>query len=413
MKTLFKIFAVAAAFGLAPAAASGQAAPAPAPAATAAQAPAPGAAAPASQQPIDAISAQSQAAPASPEELSDPSIANITGDNPSNESVANASFASTTVADPAVGQPTGGMGFQPQVNAIGQQAAWFHNDILMPIITAITIFVLALMLYVIVRFRRSANPTPSRTTHNTVLEVVWTLVPVLILVAIAVPSIKLLANQYSPPKADLTVKITGNQWYWTYGYPDNGDFEIVSNVLSDADAKKRGEPRLLAVDERMVVPAGATVKLIITAADVIHSWGIPAFWVKMDAVPGRLNETWFKVDKPGIYYGQCFELCGARHAYMPIAVEVLPPAQFAAWVASKGGTMPGQVRPTSPDATVNSPVTNPGAAAAAAERPGQGPAPTAGGSATETSPAPPGITPGTSAPPVSSQGATESRRGSQ
>ncbi|HEY0044842.1 MAG TPA: cytochrome c oxidase subunit II [Allosphingosinicella sp.] len=424
MKTLFKIFAVAAAIGMAPAAALGQAAQAPAPAAATAQpqtapqaqaAPqAPGAAAPATQAPIDAISAQSQAAPASPEELSDPNIANITGDNPTNESVANASFASTTVPNPGVGQPTGDLGFQPQVNSIGQQAAWFHNDILMPIITAITIFVLALMLYAIIKFRRSANPTPSRTTHNTLLEVVWTLVPVLILVAIAVPSIKLLANQYSPPKADLTVKVTGNQWYWTYGYPDNGDFEIVSNVLSDADAKKRGEPRLLAVDERMVVPAGATVKLIITSADVIHSWGIPAFWVKMDAVPGRLNETWFKVDKPGIYYGQCFELCGARHAYMPIAVEVLPPAQFAAWVASKGGTMPGAVRPTSPDATVNSPITNPGAAAAAAQAPGQGPAPTGGASgATETTPAPPGITPGTATPAVSSQGATESRRGSQ
>ena len=401
MKTLLKIFAVAAAFGLAPAAALGQAAPAPASAATAAQAPAPGAAAPAAQAPIDAISAQSQAAPASPEELSDPNIANITGDNPSNESVANASFASTTVADPGVGQPTGAMGFQPQVNSIGQQAAWFHNDILMPIITAITVFVLALMLYVIVRFRRSANPNPSRTSHNTVLEVVWTLVAVLILVAIAVPSIKLLANQYSPPKADLTVKITGNQWYWTYGYPDNGDFEIVSNVLSDADAKKRGEPRLLAVDERMVVPAGATVKLIITAADVIHSWGIPAFWVKMDAVPGRLNETWFKTDRPGLYYGVCFELCGARHGYMPIAVEVLPPAQFAAWVRSKGGSLPNEVRPTSSDATVNSPISNPELTN------------TAGSGATETTPdlGDNRVVDVTTGAPASSQGATNSRRG--
>ncbi len=170
--------------------------------------------------------------------------------------------------------------------------------------------------------------------------------PVLILVAIAVPSIRLLAHQYNPPKADLTVKATGNQWYWTYTYPDHGGFEIVSNGLSDSDAKKRGEPRLLAVDERMVVPQGAVVKVIVTASDVIHSWGVPAFWVKMDAVPGRLNETWFKAERPGVYYGQCFELCGARHAYMPIAVEVLPPAQFAAWIASKGGTMPGANPPT-------------------------------------------------------------------
>ena len=177
-------------------------------------------------------------------------------------------------------------------------------------------------------------------------------------------------------------------------------------MLKDEDAKKRGEPRLLAVDERVVVPVGATVKMIVTSADVIHSWGIPAFWSKVDAVPGRLNETWFKTDRPGVYYGQCFELCGARHAYMPIAVEVVTPAQFAAWVASKGGTMPGAPQAKSGDETATSPITNPQAAAAAS-----GPAPTAGGSATATSPEPPAITPGTSAPPVSSQGATESKRG--
>jgi cytochrome c oxidase subunit 2 len=321
------------------------------------------------------------------------------GEEPSNAQVLSSS-AARTAPDAAVGQPTGAMGFQPQVTPIGQEALWFHNWLLMPIITIITIFVLLLLLWVIVRYRRGANPVPSRTTHNTTLEVVWTLVPVLILVAIAVPSIRLLAHQYNPPKADITVKATGNQWYWTYTYPDHGGFEIVSNGLKDADAKARGEPRLLAVDERMVVPQGATVKVIVTAADVIHSWGVPAFWVKMDAVPGRLNETWFKTDRPGIYYGQCFELCGARHAYMPIAVEVLPPAQFAAWVASKGGTMPGAGKPL-PDSTAASPAANPAAAA-----------PTGGASgATETSPAPPGITPGTATPPVSSQGATNSKRG--
>ncbi len=264
----------------------------------------------------------------------------------------------------------------------------------MPNITAITVFVLLLLLWVIVRYRRSANPVPSRTTHNTTLEVVWTLVPVLILVAIAVPSIRLLAHQYNPPKADITVKATGNQWYWTYTYPDHGGFEIVSNGLSDADAKKRGEPRLLAVDERMVVPQGATVKVIVTASDVIHSWGVPAFWVKMDAVPGRLNETWFKAERPGVYYGQCFELCGARHAYMPIAVEVLPPAQFAAWIASKGGTMPGASPPRTPDSTAASPVTNPA------------PAPASDG--TEATPEPT-LTPGTATPPVTNQAAETSR----
>ena len=220
-----------------------------------------------------------------------------------------------------------------------------------------------------------------------------------ILVGIAVPSIQLLAHQYHPPKADITVKATGNQWYWTYTYPDHGGFEIVSNGLKDADAKARGEPRLLAVDERMVVPQGAVVKVIVTASDVIHSWGVPAFWVKMDAVPCRLNETWFKTDRPGVYYGQCFELCGARHAYMPIAVEVLPPAQFAAWVASKGGTMPGANPPKGPDSTAASPVTNPPAAPAAV-----------GGSAPETSPQPT-LTPGTTTPPTSSQGATNTKTG--
>ncbi|HYE29282.1 MAG TPA: cytochrome c oxidase subunit II [Allosphingosinicella sp.] len=373
MKTPLKLILAAAAFALAPAGALAQGAPASAPAASA---------------PSDAISANSQVAPAQPEAMSPP----VTPDEePSNAQVLSSS-AARTAPDAAVGQPTGAMGFQPQVTSIGQEALWFHDVLLLPIIAAISIFVLGLLLFVIVRYRRGANPVPSRTTHNTALEVVWTLVPVLILVAIAVPSIRLLAHQYDPPKADITVKATGNQWYWTYTYPDHGGFEIVSNGLSDADARKRGEPRLLAVDERMVVPAGATVKVIVTASDVIHSWGVPAFWTKMDAVPGRLNETWFKTDRPGIYYGQCFELCGARHAYMPIAVEVLPPAQFAAWVASKGGTMPGASPPAGPDSTAVSPVTNP--------------APAPGGS--EATPEPT-LTPGTATPPVTNQAAESSR----
>jgi cytochrome c oxidase subunit 2 len=353
--------------------------------------------------PTDAISAASQAqGGAQPQESSDPSIANITGEEPPAAQVAQATAAGRLTPTPGIGQPDGRMDFQDQVTPIGEEAAWFHNTILLPLIAAISLFVLVLMLWAVIRFRRSAHPVPSRTTHHVGLEVAWTLIPVLILVAIAVPSIKLLANQYSPPKADLTVKITGNQWYWTYQYPDNGDFEIVSNGLSDADAKARGEPRQLAVDERMVVPAGATVKLIVTSADVIHSWGIPAFWVKMDAVPGRLNETWFKVDKPGVYYGVCYELCGARHGYMPIAVEVLPPAQFAAWVGSKGGTMPNQVRPTSSDATQNSPIANP-----------QGVATGGTAGATETTPDLPEdrIVNVTTTAPVSEQGAVNSRRG--
>ena len=383
MKTLLKLFAVAAAFGLVPAAAVAQGAPA----------------APAT----DAISAQSQAAPAQPQESSDPAIANIpegVQEEPSNAQVAATTAASRTMPTPGVGQPDGRMNFQDQVTPIGEEAAWFHDVILLPLIAAISLLVLVLLLWVIVRYRRAANPVPSRTSHNTLIEIVWTLVPVLILVAIAVPSIRLLANQYSPPKADITVKVTGNQWYWTYSYPDHGDFEIVSNGLSDADAKARGEPRQLAVDERMVVPQGATVKLIVTAADVIHSWGVPAFWVKMDAVPGRLNETWFKTDRPGVYYGVCYELCGARHGYMPIAVEVMPPAQFAAWVASKGGTMPGGAQRTSGDETATSPITNPTGVATG------GPA-----GAGATSPEPDQIVNVTTAAPVSEQGATNSRRG--
>ena len=388
MKTLLKIFAVAAAFGMVPAAAPAQQpAPAAAPAAASEAAP-----------PADAISANSQAAPAQPEQMSPADVDPVVPER--NGAVASVASAAPT---PGIGQPTEYWGFQPQVTPIGEEALWFHNAILMPIITIISLLVLFLLLWVVVRYRRSANPVPSRTSHNTVIEILWTLVPVLILVAIAVPSIKLLAHQYSPPKADLTVKVTGNQWYWTYSYPDHGGFELISNGLSDADAKKRGEPRLLAVDERMVVPAGATVKLIITSADVIHSWGIPAFWVKMDAVPGRLNETWFKTDRPGVYYGQCFELCGARHAYMPIAVEVVPPAVFARWIASKGGTMPGAggagAPPADGDATATSPVTNP-----------QGTA-SVGGSAPETSPEPTNISAGTATPPVSSQGQTNPNRG--
>jgi cytochrome c oxidase subunit 2 len=275
---------------------------------------------------------------------------------------------------PGIGQPAPeALNLQPQVTEVGQDAAWMHDVVLMPIITIISIFVLALLIWVVFRYRAAANPEPSRTSHNTFIEVIWTLVPVLILVAIAVPSIQLLAKQYAPPKADLTVKVIGNQWYWTYQYPDNGDFELVSNMLPDDEAKKRGEPRLLAVDERLVVPAGKVVKLIVTSADVIHSFAVPAFWTKMDAVPGRLNETWFKVDRPGVYYGQCSELCGARHGYMPIAVEVVPPAQFAAWVASKGGTMPGPAGAANPDATATSPAAALTAAPAVTPTPGSDP----------------------------------------
>ena len=253
---------------------------------------------------------------------------------------------------PGVGMPTAErLGLQTQVTELGQRAAGFHNGPLLWMCLIISVFVLVLLAYTMFRFRRGANPEPSRTSHHTMLEVVWTLVPVLVLVAIAIPSIRLLAAQYSPPPADLTIKVVGHQWYWTYQYPDNGGFEIVSNLLKEKGdpALKAGErfrtdvdgPIMLATDERLVIPAGKVVKFLITSEDVIHSFAVPAFWTKMDANPGRVNQDWVKVDRPGVYFGQCSELCGARHGYMPIAVEVLPEAQFNAWLASKGGTPKG------------------------------------------------------------------------
>lgn len=243
----------------------------------------------------------------------------------------------------------GGDSIQPQVTELGERAQHFHNDWLLLMCGVISAFVLGLLVWTIFRYRRGANPTPSRTSHNTTVEVVWTLVPVLILVAIAIPSIRLIKAQYSPPPADVTIKVIGNQWYWTYQYPDNGGIEIVSNMLKEQKDVKPGErfrtdadgPPLLAADERLVIPAGKVVKFIVTSNDVIHSFAVPAFWTKIDANPGRLNETWVKVDRPGVYFGQCSELCGARHGFMPIAVEAVPEATFNAWLASKGGTPKG------------------------------------------------------------------------
>jgi cytochrome c oxidase subunit 2 len=215
-----------------------------------------------------------------------------------------------------------------------------HDWILLPVITVISLFVLALLLYVVVRFRRGARPTPSSTTHNTLIEVIWTIVPVLILVVIAVPSITLLARQYETPPADaITVKAVGYQWYWGYEYPDH-DVEIVSNMLDADEALTSGEPFQLAVDNRLVVPVGVPLRIQTTAADVIHSFAVPSLWFKQDAVPGRLNERLMVIEEPGVYYGQCSELCGARHAYMPIAVEAVPMEQFEAWVLSQGGSLP-------------------------------------------------------------------------
>ena len=264
---------------------------------------------------------------------------------------------------PGIGQPVPqGWQLQQQFTPIGQEAAFLTDVILNPLIVGISLFVLGLMAWVSYRYRAAANPVPSKTTHNFTIEVVWTLVPAIILLFVAVPSFRLLANQYNPPKADVTIKVTGYQWYWGYEYPDYGGISFDALPLSKAEAAKEGVPYLLDTDNRVVVPAGKTVKMLITAADVLHSWAIPSFWVKMDAVPGKINETWFKVDRPGVYYGQCSELCGTRHGFMPITVEVLPEDKFNAWVRMKQRA--DGIEPTGPGIAV-APAISPTAVAAA------------------------------------------------
>ncbi len=227
------------------------------------------------------------------------------------------------------------LGLQEPATPVMRELVTFH-DWLLVIISVITAFVLILLLVCMVKFNRRTNPTPSRTTHNTFIEVIWTVVPIMILTGIAIPSFKLLFYQQNIPQADLTIKATGNQWYWNYSYPDNGKFEFDSRMLDESDRPKEkpNEPRLLAVDNDIVVPVNKVVRVQVTAdaAGVIHSFAVPAFGIKIDAVPGRLNETWFKAEREGMYYGQCSELCGRDHAFMPIAVRVVGDAEFATWV---------------------------------------------------------------------------------
>ena len=290
------------------------------------------------------------------------------------------------IPTPGIGQPDGRKGLQTQFTPIGEEAANFHDYWLLPLCAIISIIVLVLLVTALIRFRRGANPIPSRNSHNTTIEVIWTLVPVLILVAIAIPSIRLLRHVYTPPPADLTVKVTGHQWYWSYELPDYG-VTFDSYMLKEAgdptrQANQRARtnadgPPLLAVDNRLVLPAGKVVKFIVTADDVIHSFAVPAFWIKQDANPGQLHETWAYIRSPGVYFGQCSELCGARHGFMPIVVEATTPARFAQWVAEKGGHAPGAA-PAAPDSTAISPVSEASPAAAAA----------ASGGATAPAPAP-------------------------
>jgi cytochrome c oxidase subunit II len=230
-----------------------------------------------------------------------------------------------------LGQPSPWqLGLQQSGSPVMDDVVWLHDFVLW-IITGITAFVLALLVIVMVKFNANANPTPSRTTHNTVVEVLWTVLPVVILVIIAVPSFRILFFQLNTPPADLTVKVTGVTWNWKYDYPDNGDFEYDSLILPEKD-RKPDQPRLLSVDNELVVPVDKVVRVLVTGFDVIHSFSVPSFGIKVDAIPGRLNETWFKATKEGWYYGQCSELCGKDHAFMPIAVRVVSEAEFGTWI---------------------------------------------------------------------------------
>ena len=272
---------------------------------------------------------------------------------------------------PGKGMPVdGGIGLQKQYSPLGQYGQWIHDIVLMPIITVISLLVLGLLAWVVVRFNKRANPVASKTSHNTVIEIVWTLVPVLTLVGIAVPSIDLLAKQYKPaPATALTIKATGYQWYWGYTYPDNGGFEVISNMLPDAEAVRRGEPPQLAADFRMVVPAGEPIRMQITGSDVIHAFAVPSLWFKLDAVPGKINEKVLFITEPGVYYGQCSELCGARHGYMPITVEALPRAQFNAWVLTQPGGTIGAAAPAAAAPAIAAPMAAPAAGSPAPAAP--------------------------------------------
>ena len=267
-------------------------------------------------------------------------------------------MAAGGVAWAGLGQPTPWqLGLQTSASPVMDDIVWFH-DFLVWLIVVIALFVLVLLAIVVVKFNSRSNPVPSRTTHNTFIEIIWTVVPVLILVTVAVPSFRLLFYQLKVPPADLTVKVTGKQWFWSYSYPDS-KFEFDSLMVQDKDIKP-GQLRLLSVDNEMVVPVNKVVKVLVIGADVIHSFSVPSFGIKIDAVPGRINETWFKAEREGMYYGQCSQLCGRDHAFMPIAVRVVSQKEYTAWleqakkkyatdntappnaVAAAGGSIEGQ-----------------------------------------------------------------------
>jgi cytochrome c oxidase subunit 2 len=250
---------------------------------------------------------------------------------------AGAAFWSASAwAEENLGQPTdGAIDLQHGVSPLREQAIWFHNTILMPIITLITLLVLGLLVWIVIRYNKRANPVPAKWSHNTLIEIIWTVLPVMILMVIALFSFRLLFEYNDMPKPDLTIKATGYQWYWGYEYPDQKIGEYISNIQPEDKALAAGKPYKLAATEPLVVPVNKVVRVQVTGQDVIHAFAVPAFGIIADAVPGRLQETWFKADRTGIFYGSCRELCGVDHAFMPIEVHVVSQAEFDAWVASK------------------------------------------------------------------------------
>ena len=297
-------------------------------------------------------------------------------------------LAACSSANDVPGQPTdGAIHLQGAYSVLKHDAIWFHDIILMPIITAISLLVLGLLGWIVIRYNKRANPVPAKWSHNTTIEIVWTVVPVIILLVIALFSFRLLFKYEDMPTPDVTVKITGNQWNWAYEYPDLGVSEYISNMLPEDQARAAGLPYRLAATEPMVVPVGRTVRLQVTASDVIHAVALPAFGLKTDAVPGRINETWFNAERVGVYYGQCSELCGVDHAFMPLEIRVVTQAEFEAWVAARGGSMTYAADQAAAAAAAAAPAAAPAAEAAPAE--GGAAAPTDGAAPTaETATAP-------------------------
>lgn len=300
-----------------------------------------------------------------------------------------AAFLATPAwAQDLMGQPTpGGIGLQPAASPLKEHAHFFHDAILLPVITVICLLVLGLLAWIAFRYNAKRNPVPARWSHNTLIEIIWTVVPVLILLVIAVFSFRLLFEYHDIPEPDVTVKVTGNQWNWAYEYPDQGVPEYISNMLPESEAPK--ELYRLAADEPMVVPVGKNVRLLVTAADVIHAVALPAFGLKTDAVPGRVNETWFRADRTGVFYGQCSELCGVDHAFMPIQINVVSQAEFEAWVASRGGSMTFAADKAAEAAAAEAAAAQAAAAAAPAAAEGEAPAAADAAAAATTAPAAP------------------------